>query len=198
MRLFKDGRTETVRSCSIESSEFVKAMKNPDASDSERFELLRKACDRHQDYYRTAMAGQGCDRHLFAMYVVSKYLQISSPFLDHVFNMPFELSTSQTPQHQMPEYSPALNKEKELFWPAGGFCCPDGSNYGVCYTISGPGDCLSFHVSTWKSLSHTVSYHFHLLYYNLIFSNFQNAQRYLDTVVESLRDIKTMVEQVKN
>uniref|UniRef100_A0AC35FQG5 Choline/carnitine acyltransferase domain-containing protein n=1 Tax=Panagrolaimus sp. PS1159 TaxID=55785 RepID=A0AC35FQG5_9BILA len=180
MRLFKDGRTETVRSCSNESSEFVKAMANPEISDSERFKLLRDACDRHQDYYRTAMAGQGCDRHLFALYVVSKYLQIDSPFLDHVFNMPFELSTSQTPQHQIPEYASVLNKDKELFWPAGGFCCPDGSNYGVCYTISGPGDCLSFHVSTWKTLENT------------------DAQRYMDTIVESLNEIKNMVERVKN
>ena len=28
-RLFRDGRTETVRSCSIESTEWVKAMEDP-------------------------------------------------------------------------------------------------------------------------------------------------------------------------
>jgi len=31
-RLFRDGRTETVRSCSIESSQWVKAMENPSSS----------------------------------------------------------------------------------------------------------------------------------------------------------------------
>ena len=34
-RLFREGRTETVRSCSIESSEWVKSMMNPDATVSE-------------------------------------------------------------------------------------------------------------------------------------------------------------------
>lgn len=31
-RLFRDGRTETVRSCSIESSQWVKAMEDPTTS----------------------------------------------------------------------------------------------------------------------------------------------------------------------
>jgi len=180
MRLFKDGRTETVRSCSIESCDFVNAIGNPDISDEEKLALLKKSCDQHQDYYRNCMAGKGCDRHLFGLYVVSKYLQIKSPFLDSVFNMPFALSTSQTPQHQMPEYAKALNKEKDLFWPAGGFCCPEGSNYGVCYTISAPGDCLSFHVSSWKSIQHT------------------NASRFLGLIVESLRELHDLVERVKS
>ena len=34
-RLFREGRTETVRSCSIESSEWVKSMMNPDVTVSE-------------------------------------------------------------------------------------------------------------------------------------------------------------------
>lgn len=34
--------------------------------------LLRRACNRHQDAYRDAMSGQGIDRHLFALYVISK------------------------------------------------------------------------------------------------------------------------------
>jgi hypothetical protein len=34
--------------------------------------------------YRLAMTGAGIDRHLFCLYVVSKYLGVSSPFLDKV------------------------------------------------------------------------------------------------------------------
>lgn len=34
--------------------------------------------------YRLAMTGAGIDRHLFCLYVVSKYLGISSPFLAKV------------------------------------------------------------------------------------------------------------------
>ena len=69
-------------------------------------------------------------RHLFALYVLSKYYQKSSPFLEKAFGMNYALSTSQTPQHQTKEYSGRMNKEHDLFWTAGGFTCPDGSNYG--------------------------------------------------------------------
>ncbi|KAK0408224.1 hypothetical protein QR680_003839 [Steinernema hermaphroditum] len=176
MRLFKDGRTETVRSCSVESCDFVKAMEDTERSDVERLELLRKACDYHQDYYRHAMVGHGVDRHLFALYIVAKYLQIDSPFLESVFNTPYALSTSQTPQHQMVEYSKELGKDNKFFWPAGAFCCPEGSNYGVCYTIGATGDDLSFHIATWKSLSHT------------------NAYRFRDQILKCLREMKKMVD----
>uniref|UniRef100_A0A7I4YTH5 Carn_acyltransf domain-containing protein n=1 Tax=Haemonchus contortus TaxID=6289 RepID=A0A7I4YTH5_HAECO len=177
MRLFRDGRTETVRSCSIHSCDFVNSMLDETKDDQTRLLLLRKACDSHQTYYRNAMAGYGVDRHLFGMYVVSKYYGIQSPFLDNVFSMSYALSTSQTPQHQMSEYMKALNKERDLFWPAGAFSCPEGSNYGVCYTIGATGDIMSFHVTSWKSLPHT------------------DARRFCDTLRECLREMKTMVDR---
>ncbi|CAJ0591721.1 unnamed protein product [Cylicocyclus nassatus] len=82
------------------------------------------------------------------MYAVSEYYGISSPFLENVFSMNYALSTSQIPQHQMSEYTKKLNNERELFWPAGAFACPEGSNYGVCYTVGTTGDLLSFHVKS--------------------------------------------------
>ncbi|TKR69876.1 hypothetical protein L596_021969 [Steinernema carpocapsae] len=175
MRLFKDGRTETVRSCSMESCAFVKSMNDDKSTDTERLELLKKACDYHQDYYRHAMVGHGVDRHLFALYIVAKYLQIENPFLESVFNTPYALSSSQTPQHQMVEYAKELGKDNKFFWPAGAFCCPEGSNYGVCYTIGATGDNLSFHIATWKSIGHT------------------NAYRFRDEILDCLREMKEMV-----
>ncbi|KAL6741148.1 hypothetical protein Aduo_014430 [Ancylostoma duodenale] len=151
-------------------------MLDKNESDQTRMKLLRRACDRHQAYYRNAMAGHGVDRHLFAMYVVSKYYGMSSPFLDNVFSMNYALSTSQTPQHQMSEFTAALNKERDLFWPAGAFTCPEGSNYGVCYTVGATGDLLSFHVSSWKSLKHT------------------DARRFRNTIIQCLREMKRMAE----
>ena len=41
------------------------------------------------------MTGGGIDRHLFCLYVVSKYLGIESPFLKEVLSEPWRLSTSQ-------------------------------------------------------------------------------------------------------
>ena len=136
-RLFKEGRTETVRPCTIESCEWVKAMENPAVSVSisprlkrllpslkvviytgyvsnwhhkqlsgkkasttnlamislscvlqkeERIKLLQNACARHQLGYQDAMCGKGIDRHLFCLYVVSKYLEVDSPFLKVIKN----------------------------------------------------------------------------------------------------------------
>lgn len=45
-------------------------------------ELLKIACDQHQTGYRDAMCGKGIDRHLFCLYVVSKYLEVDNPFLN--------------------------------------------------------------------------------------------------------------------
>jgi len=39
------------------------------------------AVARHQKGYQDAMCGKGIDRHLFCLYVVSKYLEVDSPFL---------------------------------------------------------------------------------------------------------------------
>lgn len=41
------------------------------------------------------MTGKGIDRHLFCLYVVSKYLEVDSPFLSEVLSEPWRLSTSQ-------------------------------------------------------------------------------------------------------
>lgn len=49
-----------------------------------RLELFRKAAEKHQTMYRLAMTGSGIDRHLFCLYIVSKYLGIDSPFLKQV------------------------------------------------------------------------------------------------------------------
>lgn len=65
-----------------------------------RVELLMKACQRHQRGYQDAMCGKGIDRHLFCLYVVSKYLELDSPFLKEVLSEPWRLSTSQTPHGQ--------------------------------------------------------------------------------------------------
>ncbi|PIO37845.1 hypothetical protein AB205_0016140 [Aquarana catesbeiana] len=83
-RLFREGRTETVRSCTIEASEFVLAMADPKQSNENKIKLFKAAAEKHQQMYRLAMTGEGIDRHLFCLYVVSKYLGVDSPFLKEV------------------------------------------------------------------------------------------------------------------
>jgi carnitine O-palmitoyltransferase 1 len=65
------GRTETVRSLSIESSEFVKKMLDPKATNADKVNAIRAAEKKHTTLYKQAMCGQGVDRHLFGLYVVS-------------------------------------------------------------------------------------------------------------------------------
>ncbi|KAI1237972.1 hypothetical protein IHE44_0014070 [Lamprotornis superbus] len=73
-RLFREGRTETVRSCTVESCRFTE----------NTLKFFRQAAAKHQLLYRLAMTGAGIDRHLFCLYVVSKYLAVDSPFLKEV------------------------------------------------------------------------------------------------------------------
>lgn len=47
-RLFREGRTETVRPCTVESCAWVKSMEDPKASVEEKVKLLRIACETHQ------------------------------------------------------------------------------------------------------------------------------------------------------
>lgn len=46
-----------------------------------KHKLLMAAAKQHQKGYQDAMCGKGIDRHLFCLYVVSKYLEVDSPFL---------------------------------------------------------------------------------------------------------------------
>uniref|UniRef100_A0A8C6UC83 carnitine O-palmitoyltransferase n=1 Tax=Neogobius melanostomus TaxID=47308 RepID=A0A8C6UC83_9GOBI len=91
-RLFREGRTETVRSCSNESSAFVRAFEGGEVNVCRR--LLRAASEKHQLLYRMAMTGGGIDRHLFCLYVVSKYLGVESPFLKEVADDGYGVSYS--------------------------------------------------------------------------------------------------------
>ncbi len=51
--------------------------------------------EKHTNSYKYAMIGKGVDRHLFCLYVMSKYLKVESPFLASVLSEPWRLSTSQ-------------------------------------------------------------------------------------------------------
>uniref|UniRef100_A0AAQ4PSS4 carnitine O-palmitoyltransferase n=1 Tax=Gasterosteus aculeatus aculeatus TaxID=481459 RepID=A0AAQ4PSS4_GASAC len=149
-RLFREGRTETVRSCSNESSAFVRAV-------DQCRHLFRLASERHQNLYRMAMTGAGIDRHLFCLYVVSKYLGVDSPFLKEVLSEPWRLSTSQTPVQQMELFD--LKNHPDFISLGGGFGPVADDGYGVSYIIVGE-DMINFHVSSKHSCSETDSHRF--------------------------------------
>lgn len=153
-RLFREGRTETVRPCTIESANWVKAMEDRSTSVEERYRLLMLAARQHQLGYQDAMVGKGIDRHLFCLYVVSKYLEVDSPFLKEVLSEPWKLSTSQTPHGQTSKID--LKKHPNCISAGGGFGPVADDGYGVSYIIAGE-DLVFFHISSKTSSPETVS-----------------------------------------
>lgn len=156
-RLFREGRTETVRPCTVESSAWVRAMDDRNISNQGRIKMLRHACEKHQQGIQDAMCGKGIDRHLFCLYVVSKYLEIDSPFLKEVLSEPWRLSTSQTPHGQTARLD--LKKHPECISAGGGFGPVADDGYGVSYIIAGE-DIIFFHISSKKSSLETNSSRF--------------------------------------
>lgn len=155
-RLFREGRTETVRSCTIETSAFVKAMEKG-APKEELQKLLRIAAGNHVKLYQSAMTGKGVDRHLFTLYVVSRYLGLESKFLDKALTQQWKLSTSQTPHSQANLID--FNKHPTMISAGGGFGPVSEVGYGVSYIVCHE-DLIMFHVSSKKTCPTTTSQRF--------------------------------------
>lgn len=156
-RMFRDGRTETVRSCTSEAVAFVRAMEEPSTTKSQRLSLFKAAAEKHQLMYRLAMTGAGIDRHLFCLYIVSKYYGLDSPFLTQVLSQPWKLSTSQTPQQQLNLVD--INKFPKYVSSGGGFGPVADDGYGVSYIITGE-NLITFHISCKFSCPDTDSFRF--------------------------------------
>ncbi|XP_006876448.1 PREDICTED: carnitine O-palmitoyltransferase 1, muscle isoform isoform X3 [Chrysochloris asiatica] len=172
-RMFREGRTETVRSCTNESTAFVQAMMGGHRTKADLKDLFRKASEKHQNMYRLAMTGAGIDRHLFCLYLVSKYLGVTSPFLAEVLSEPWRLSTSQIAQFQIRMFDP--NKYPNHLGAGGGFGPVADDGYGVSYMIAGE-NTIFFHISSKFSSSET------------------NAQRFGNHIRQALLDIADLFQ----
>ncbi|OWK16356.1 hypothetical protein Celaphus_00004745 [Cervus elaphus hippelaphus] len=131
-RLFLEGRTETDAQC---------------------LALFRLAVDKHQALLKAAMSGQGVDRHLFALYIVSQFLHLQSPFLDQVHSEQWQLATSQIPVQQIHLFD--VHNYPDYVSSGGGFGPADDHGYGVSYMFMGD-DVITFHISSKKSSTRTV------------------------------------------
>uniref|UniRef100_A0A2I2YQP1 Carnitine O-palmitoyltransferase 1, muscle isoform n=1 Tax=Gorilla gorilla gorilla TaxID=9595 RepID=A0A2I2YQP1_GORGO len=175
-RMFREGRTETVRSCTSESTAFVQAMTEGSYTKADLRDLFQKAAKKHQNMYRLAMTGAGIDRHLFCLYLVSKYLGVSSPFLAEVLSEPWRLSTSQIPQSQIRMFDP--EQHPNHLGAGGGFGPVADDGYGVSYMIAGE-NTIFFHISSKFSSSET------------------NAQRFGNHIRQALLDIADLFQVPK-
>jgi hypothetical protein len=90
------------------------------------------------------MTGKGVDRHLFTLYVVSRYLGLESKFLDTALTQKWRLSTSQTPHSQGNLID--FKKHPDMLSTGGGFGPVSDDGYGVSYIICDE-DLIMFHVS---------------------------------------------------
>uniref|UniRef100_A0A1A9W5I6 Choline/carnitine acyltransferase domain-containing protein n=1 Tax=Glossina brevipalpis TaxID=37001 RepID=A0A1A9W5I6_9MUSC len=99
LRIFYNGRTETIRSCSNESVAFAKGMLDEKLDDKQRAELLRKAVEGHRKYTTMALTGEGIDRHLLGLKLMAFENQIPTPEFynspGYIKSMHFRVSTSQ-------------------------------------------------------------------------------------------------------
>ncbi|XP_026271805.1 carnitine O-acetyltransferase isoform X1 [Frankliniella occidentalis] len=80
-RMFLGGRTETIRSCSEESTLFCKTMLDNCASIDDKFKSLKTAVNAHRAYTMEASKGLGVDRHLFGLKLIAQEANMDLPAL---------------------------------------------------------------------------------------------------------------------
>ena len=107
------------------------------------------------------MCGKGIDRHLFALYVIKRYLEEESPFFDKIFPPTYLLSTSQTPLNQCEadKAHASATLKQDLISAGGGFGPVADRGYGVSYIVAGE-DQITFHISSKRSADNTSSKEF--------------------------------------
>lgn len=148
-RLYREGRTETVRPVTMASKALILSLdacfhsrkSNSKQRRAECIEKFHQAAKEHQHLYREAMNGNGIDRHLFTLYCVSVGMNIESDFLKQALGRAWKLSTSQQPQQQIAKNYlgtlPSHVDKSAYYSPGGGFGPVVDEGYGVSYMITG-------------------------------------------------------------
>ncbi|KAJ8346405.1 hypothetical protein SKAU_G00278060 [Synaphobranchus kaupii] len=150
LRMFRLGRTDTIRSTSSSSLSFTCAMDDPSKQNTEKVALLHKAVQAHRAYTDMVRCVLCCsrsvaraiDRHLLGlkMQAIEDLTSMPEIFMDTAYavSMHYNLSTSQVP---------AKTDCVMCFGPV----VPDG--YGVCYNPME--EHINFAVSAFNSCDET-------------------------------------------
>lgn len=137
---FAYGRTETVRSLSSDTKRFCELMCSADAATKDRFDALRASVKQCVRFMREATNGDGIDRHLMGLKILALGAGLPLPaiFADKAYQLPFQLSTSQTTAY--------ASLGGGFFPICGGPNGPQGvgASYVVCETR------LLFHITVYK------------------------------------------------
>eukprot|EP00013_Stygamoeba_regulata_P028005 CAMPEP_0177663262 /NCGR_PEP_ID=MMETSP0447-20121125/19813_1 /TAXON_ID=0 /ORGANISM="Stygamoeba regulata, Strain BSH-02190019" /LENGTH=712 /DNA_ID=CAMNT_0019169049 /DNA_START=61 /DNA_END=2196 /DNA_ORIENTATION=- len=156
-RRFCLGRTEVIRTASDASKHFVELFeeKAGPCSTEDKIAALKQAISSHVRRSQLAAAGLGVDRHLFGLKIFMQENQQTLPafYSDKAYQLPWALSTSQTPTRQTSLY------QRDQCVVAGGFgpACLDG--YGVSYLIIGD-ETVSFSICSYRISPKTDSARF--------------------------------------
>ncbi|KAF8529840.1 acyltransferase ChoActase/COT/CPT [Gautieria morchelliformis] len=123
-QMFARGRTEAIRSFSLESWLFVTAMTDPKSAGVTRLDRLRDAVRAHNTYTRDAIKGKGIDRHLLGLRLLMKDGEAAQLFQEPLFTRSetWKLSTSGL-----------FHGERFL---ATGFGSPYWDGYGIQYVLN--------------------------------------------------------------
>lgn len=170
-RLYALGRTENIHPMSAESKAWVQSMLDPNATKQTREELLRKAVKVQTKARINSTIGRGCDRHLIGLYCASRELGMDVPaiFYDKAWQMPFKLSTSQTPTR-----AAEMGAKVDYNWVIGGFAPVCKTGYGLSYVIMGE-DLINITVTAFNSCEET------------------NARKLVQSIEQSLDEMKALL-----
>ncbi|XP_005418650.1 peroxisomal carnitine O-octanoyltransferase [Geospiza fortis] len=80
-RRFYHGRTETIRSCTVEAVEWCKSMLDPSESNYQRLQLMHKAFAKHNKMRKECENGRGFDRHLLGLLLIAQEQGLPVPDL---------------------------------------------------------------------------------------------------------------------
>ncbi|CAF1201093.1 unnamed protein product [Rotaria magnacalcarata] len=139
LRRYHLGRTETIRSCTLEAQQFARAMteQHNETGSHTKYELFLKAMQAQRQYTTDAINAKGIDRHLLGLRLIAAENNLPKPALyNHISYkraMHYILSTSQVgAKHDcVMIYGPAVD---------------DG--YGCCYNPRN--DSINYMVTTFK------------------------------------------------
>lgn len=169
-RSYYHGRTETIRSCTVEALEFSKAVVEGNDNNAQLRKLLNKAMDKHNLLRVEAQKNAGCDRHLFGLALTAKENNIPFPeiFLDEAFaksggNGTFKLSTS------FVGYTPVFGGVAPM--------CENG--YGCFYSMTG--NRIKLFCTSWKTDKETDTN----LFLNEVFNSLRTILKIVETTTQS-------------
>lgn len=135
-RKFLKGRTETGRTVSVESKNFVETWTNPNSTVADKVASFQTACKQHVSYLSAAADGLGVDRHLFGLKQMLKPgEEVPALFSDPImsYSATWYISSSQVPSEYFQNW---------------GWSQVTDSGFGLAYLINN--DSLSINISARK------------------------------------------------